>query len=104
MRGARGHGFSTAGDGQGLDVSALPRVEPGHSANARLEEHAREIWFRRRVRVIPALRELWSFRELIMTLAESDLRVRHRQAALANGRADHSASHPNCLVVIASRA
>jgi ABC-2 type transport system permease protein/lipopolysaccharide transport system permease protein len=32
--------------------------------------------------VIPALRELWSFRELIMTLAERDLRVRYKQAAL----------------------
>jgi ABC-2 type transport system permease protein/lipopolysaccharide transport system permease protein len=42
----------------------------------------REIWFRRRVRVVPAIRELWTFRELILTLAERDLRVRYKQAVL----------------------
>lgn len=41
-----------------------------------------EIWFRRRIRLLPALRELWSFRELIFTLAERDLRVRYKQAVL----------------------
>jgi ABC-2 type transport system permease protein/lipopolysaccharide transport system permease protein len=41
-----------------------------------------EIWFRRRVRLVPALRELWHFRELAFTLAERDLRVRYKQAAL----------------------
>jgi ABC-type polysaccharide/polyol phosphate export permease len=41
-----------------------------------------EIWFRRRVRLLPALRELWSFRELVLTLAERDLRVRYKQAVL----------------------
>jgi ABC-type polysaccharide/polyol phosphate export permease len=41
-----------------------------------------EIWFRRRVKLGPALRELWSFRELILTLAERDLRVRYKQAVL----------------------
>src|SRR3979411_2567119 len=30
----------------------------------------REIWFRRRVSLIRAMRELWHFRELIVTLAE----------------------------------
>jgi ABC-type polysaccharide/polyol phosphate export permease len=45
-------------------------------------EPRREIWFRRRVRLIPAMRELWDFRELILTLAERDLRVRYKQATL----------------------
>jgi ABC-2 type transport system permease protein/lipopolysaccharide transport system permease protein len=42
----------------------------------------REIWFRRKVRLIPSIKELWSFRELVVTLAERDLRVRYKQAVL----------------------
>jgi ABC-type polysaccharide/polyol phosphate export permease len=41
-----------------------------------------EIWFRRRVNLVLAAKELWSFRELILTIAERDLRVRYKQAAL----------------------
>ena len=41
-----------------------------------------EIWFRRRISIISALRELWDFRELTITIAERDLRVRYKQAAL----------------------
>jgi ABC-2 type transport system permease protein/lipopolysaccharide transport system permease protein len=52
------------------------------SASAALAGPRREIWFRRKVRLIPAMRELWDFRELVLTLAERDLRVRYKQAAL----------------------
>ena len=41
-----------------------------------------QIWFRRRVSLRVAVRELWEFRELILTLAERDLRVRYKQAVL----------------------
>ena len=41
-----------------------------------------EIWFKRRVRFGAAVREVWSFRELILTLAERDLRIRYKQAVL----------------------
>jgi ABC-type polysaccharide/polyol phosphate export permease len=41
-----------------------------------------EIWFRRRISLTHAVRELWSFRELVLTLAERDLRVRYKQAVL----------------------
>ncbi|MBA3806778.1 MAG: ABC transporter permease [Solirubrobacterales bacterium] len=41
-----------------------------------------EIWFRRRVNVFSALKELWDFRELTITIAERDLRVRYKQAVL----------------------
>ncbi|MGH2851991.1 MAG: ABC transporter permease [Solirubrobacteraceae bacterium] len=34
------------------------------------------------MRAIPAIRELWAFRELVLTLAERDLRVRYKQAVL----------------------
>ncbi len=42
----------------------------------------REIWFKRRIRLIPSIREVWAFRELILTLAERDLRIRYKQAVL----------------------
>jgi ABC-2 type transport system permease protein/lipopolysaccharide transport system permease protein len=41
-----------------------------------------EIWFHRKVRLGRSVRELWGFRELIITLAERDLRVRYKQAVL----------------------
>jgi ABC-type polysaccharide/polyol phosphate export permease len=41
-----------------------------------------EIWFRRPINVLSALKELWAFRELTFTLAERDLRVRYKQAVL----------------------
>src|SRR5256885_5487258 len=41
-----------------------------------------EIWFRRKIRLSTALEEAWRFRELVLTLAERDLRVRYKQAAL----------------------
>jgi ABC-type polysaccharide/polyol phosphate export permease len=66
--------------GQGVTAPArddsLPSIDPTPA------EPRREIWFRRKVRLIPAIRELWSFRELILTLAERDLRVRYKQAVL----------------------
>jgi ABC-2 type transport system permease protein/lipopolysaccharide transport system permease protein len=45
-------------------------------------EPPRELWFRRRVQPLAALRELWQFRELTLSLAERDLRIRYSQAAL----------------------
>jgi ABC-2 type transport system permease protein/lipopolysaccharide transport system permease protein len=51
-------------------------------APARPREPRREIWFHRRVNFISSLRELWQFRELTITLAERDLRVRYKQAVL----------------------
>jgi ABC-type polysaccharide/polyol phosphate export permease len=51
-------------------------------AQARATEPRREIWFKRRVHLLPALRELWAYRELTFTLAERDLRIRYKQAVL----------------------
>jgi ABC-2 type transport system permease protein/lipopolysaccharide transport system permease protein len=48
----------------------------------RPSEPRREIWFHRRVNLFSAVKELWHFRELTLTLAERDLRVRYKQAAL----------------------
>jgi ABC-2 type transport system permease protein/lipopolysaccharide transport system permease protein len=44
-----------------------------------------DIFFRRKIRLGASLRELWAFRELVLTLAERDLRVRYKQAALGLG-------------------
>lgn len=58
-------------------VKESVRVPAPESAEPR-----REIWFRRRVSLVAAMRELWHFRELVLTLAERDLRVRYKQAVL----------------------
>jgi ABC-type polysaccharide/polyol phosphate export permease len=41
-----------------------------------------ELRFRRRVRLLVSLRELWQARELVFSLAERDLRARYKQAVL----------------------
>lgn len=41
-----------------------------------------EIWFRRRIGLRSALRDAWRSRELVVTLAERDLRVRYKQTLL----------------------
>ncbi len=43
---------------------------------------SKDIWFKRRVNLLRSLRELWTFRELAITLAERDLRIRYKQAVL----------------------
>jgi ABC-type polysaccharide/polyol phosphate export permease len=57
---------------------ALPAPAPATAPS----EPRPEIWFRRRVNFFRALKELWDFRELTVTLAERDLRVRYKQAVL----------------------
>lgn len=41
-----------------------------------------ELWFKRRIDLRTAFRDLWRFRELIRSLAERDYRSRYRQAVL----------------------
>jgi ABC-type polysaccharide/polyol phosphate export permease len=48
----------------------------------RSREPRREIWFHRPISLLSAIKELWDFRELTITLAERDLRVRYKQAVL----------------------
>jgi ABC-type polysaccharide/polyol phosphate export permease len=62
----------------------LPAAMPGgtRASNRAVGEPRREIWFRRRISVRTAVRDLWRSRELILTLAERDLRVRYKQAVL----------------------
>jgi ABC-type polysaccharide/polyol phosphate export permease len=63
----------------------LARETPiGHRAGlgADADEPRADIWFRRRIGVRQAFRELWEFRGLIRALAERDLRIRYKQAAL----------------------
>jgi ABC-type polysaccharide/polyol phosphate export permease len=60
---------SSRGDGSPRSVTRATEPRP-------------EIWFRRRVGLRAALRELWHFRELIHTLAERDLKARYKQTLL----------------------
>ena len=55
-------------------LQAPPAAEKGEPRKA--------IWFKRRVGLRQAFREFWEFRSLILALAERDLRVRYKQAAL----------------------
>ena len=41
-----------------------------------------DLRYKRRIRLLPALVELWQARELVRTLSERELRVRYKQAAL----------------------
>lgn len=66
-----------------LPVGRRPADAPQERARASaLKEPRPEIWYRRPVNLVAAVRELWAFRELIITLAERDLRVRYKQAVL----------------------
>jgi ABC-type polysaccharide/polyol phosphate export permease len=62
------------------DASSL--LDAGTPPGAKTDEPRREIWFKRKVNIFSAVRELWSFRELAVTLAERDLRIRYKQAVL----------------------
>jgi ABC-type polysaccharide/polyol phosphate export permease len=73
------------GTGPDLSVAGLPSdgSQPrATDAHARSREPRREIWFHRRINLISAVKELWAFRELTLTIAERELRVRYKQAAL----------------------
>jgi ABC-type polysaccharide/polyol phosphate export permease len=50
--------------------------------SAAVAEPPPELRFRRRVRLFPSLRELVARRELVLSLAERDLRARYKQAVL----------------------
>jgi ABC-type polysaccharide/polyol phosphate export permease len=68
-----------------LSVAGLPSdgSQPRTTdAAVRPREPRPEIWFRRRINLISAVKELWAFRELTLTIAERELRVRYKQAAL----------------------
>jgi ABC-type polysaccharide/polyol phosphate export permease len=73
-------------EGTGPDVSVVGAGEAVRlremSAAKRPREPRPGIWFRRRINLLSALKELWDFRGLTVTLAERDLRVRYKQAAL----------------------
>lgn len=66
----------------GARTSDASRRHDLRTDSAQATEPRREIWFRRRVSLLAAIRELWAFRELTLTLAERDLRIRYKQAVL----------------------
>ncbi len=70
------------GTSSNLSVGGPPSEGPRPPEVCRPGEPRPEIWFRRRVNLLTALKELWAFRELMLTIAERDLRVRYKQAVL----------------------
>jgi ABC-type polysaccharide/polyol phosphate export permease len=74
-----GAGVDEGGAGSPFGEAAVRALGAG---GARLTEPRPGTWFKRRVHPIASARELWHFRELILTLAERDLRVRYKQATL----------------------
>lgn len=65
-----------------MSVAGGPSDASSAGKSVRSSEPRPEIWFRRRINFVAALQELWRFRELTLTLAERDLRVRYKQAVL----------------------
>lgn len=55
--------------------------QPSHPVRA-AEGPRPEIMFRRRIRPLAALQELWQYREIVISLAERDIRSRYKQALL----------------------
>lgn len=72
---------ATEGSDQAHRTAAVSRAAVNDAPSVELEPRP-EIWFHRRRRLLPALRELWEFGELIVSLAERDLRMRYKQATL----------------------
>jgi ABC-type polysaccharide/polyol phosphate export permease len=70
----------------GVNPAASPPpmapVAATHAAEVDNREPARELMFRRRLRLRDAVREMVEFRGIIVTLAERDLRARYKQALL----------------------
>jgi len=60
----------------------LPGVDPASPVRVAAAEPRPEIWFKRRISLLEAGSDLWRARELVVTLAERDLRVRYKQAVL----------------------
>src|SRR5438067_7434292 len=74
-------------EGASSDLSAAARPKDAAQrhdtgAPARPSEPRPEIWFHRRINLFSAVKDLWQFRELTITLAERDLRIRYKQAVL----------------------
>jgi ABC-2 type transport system permease protein/lipopolysaccharide transport system permease protein len=73
-------------DGPSSDLAVEGPANAPHPREMAASVHPREprpeIWSHHRIKPLAALQELWHFRELTITLAERDLRVRYKQAAL----------------------
>ena len=69
-------GGDLAGDGD-IDHKAAAR-----SGDRKVATPPDDLWFRRQIDVRTAVRDVWRFRELILSLAERDYRARYKQALL----------------------
>src|SRR5437870_249637 len=81
----RFHYYAAVLEGPSSAMSSVARPKDAaqrHDTGApvRPSEPRPEIWFHRRVNLFSAVKDLWQFRELTITLAERDLRIRYKQA------------------------
>jgi ABC-type polysaccharide/polyol phosphate export permease len=65
-----------------VDSAAPSRPGARPAIGALAEAPRREIWFKHRVHLKTAFRELWEYKPMIRSLAERDIRVRYKQAVL----------------------
>jgi ABC-2 type transport system permease protein/lipopolysaccharide transport system permease protein len=66
-----------------VDEHAIPgEMEAAPVTALTASEPRVEIWYKRRIGLVRALRELWEYRGLVVILAERDLRTRYKQAML----------------------
>jgi ABC-type polysaccharide/polyol phosphate export permease len=82
VRGAASSNVSTEGQTADLGDAVSAIALGGVPEETPSPQPRKQIWFKRRVSLSAALRELWAFRELTFTLAERDLRIRYKQAVL----------------------
>jgi len=59
-----------------------PQVVRAAPASVPVLSPPTELWFKRRIKLRQAFRDIWRFRELILSLAERDYRARYKQAVL----------------------
>ena len=63
-------------------VAGVESVSQAGQIPADSESPPHDLWFRRRIKLRNALRDVWRYRELIRSLAERDYRSRYKQALL----------------------
>jgi ABC-2 type transport system permease protein/lipopolysaccharide transport system permease protein len=66
----------------GIAVEGPGLPQPAQAAPTPALSPPLELWFKRRIELRQAFRDIWRFRELILSLAERDYRARYKQAVL----------------------
>src|SRR4051794_30368623 len=68
--------------GGAADNDRLNAKIPTTASDGNAASPPEDLWFRRQIDVRAVLRDVWRYRELILSLAERDYRARYKQALL----------------------